>query len=81
MIMPMSIEVVYTAESTATGGGRDGHVKSIDGRIDLEAVIDQLGDPGRERRRSVYGDAGVGQPRSPDDGTLSQQYLSGDQSK
>jgi lipoyl-dependent peroxiredoxin len=36
MIMPMSIEVVYTAESTATGGGRDGHVKSADGKIDLD---------------------------------------------
>jgi len=36
MIEPMSIEVVYTTESTATGGGRDGHVKSADGRIDLE---------------------------------------------
>ena len=36
MIKPMSIEVVYTAESTASGGGRDGHVKSTDGRIDLE---------------------------------------------
>ena len=36
MIKPMSIEVVYTAESTATGGGRDGHVKSSDNRIDLE---------------------------------------------
>ncbi|TFV54662.1 organic hydroperoxide resistance protein [Mycobacterium sp. PS03-16] len=32
----MSIEVKYTAESTATGGGRDGHVKSDDGRIDLD---------------------------------------------
>src|ERR1700748_1793363 len=32
----MTIEVVYTTESTATGGGRDGHVKSEDGRIDLE---------------------------------------------
>ena len=32
----MSIEVVYTAESTATGGGRDGHVKSSDDRIDLD---------------------------------------------
>jgi Ohr subfamily peroxiredoxin len=37
MIKRMSIEVVYTAESTASGGGRDGHVKSSDGRIDLEA--------------------------------------------
>jgi lipoyl-dependent peroxiredoxin len=36
MIEPMTIEVVYTTESTATGGGRDGHVKSADGRIDLD---------------------------------------------
>ncbi len=33
----MSIDVVYTAESTATGGGRDGHIKSADGKIDLDA--------------------------------------------
>src|ERR1700739_988798 len=32
----MTMEVVYTTESTATGGGRDGHVKSDDGRIDLD---------------------------------------------
>jgi Ohr subfamily peroxiredoxin len=32
----MTIEVVYTTQSTATGGGRDGHVKSDDGRIDME---------------------------------------------
>jgi osmotically inducible protein OsmC len=32
----MTIEVLYNTESTATGGGRDGHVKSDDGRIDLE---------------------------------------------
>jgi Ohr subfamily peroxiredoxin len=36
MIEPMSIEAIYTAESTATGGGRDGRVKSSDGRLDLE---------------------------------------------
>ena len=36
MIDAMSIEVVFTAESTASGGGRDGHVKSSDGRIDLD---------------------------------------------
>src|ERR1700682_4758137 len=36
MINAMSIEVVFTAESTATGGGRDGHVKSSDGRIDVD---------------------------------------------
>ncbi|MGH3531741.1 MAG: organic hydroperoxide resistance protein [Mycobacterium sp.] len=32
----MSIEVVYTTQSTASGGGRDGQVKSADGRIDLQ---------------------------------------------
>src|ERR687897_771096 len=32
----MSIEVVYTAESTASGGGRDGHVKSTDGKLDFD---------------------------------------------
>ena len=36
MIDRMSIEVVYTAESTSTGGGRDGHVTSADGKIDLD---------------------------------------------
>jgi lipoyl-dependent peroxiredoxin len=36
MIDRMSIDVVYTAESTATGGGRDGHVTSADGKIDLD---------------------------------------------
>ncbi|MGH3562284.1 MAG: organic hydroperoxide resistance protein [Mycobacterium sp.] len=32
----MSIDVLFTTASTATGGGRDGHVKSSDGRIDLD---------------------------------------------
>jgi osmotically inducible protein OsmC len=32
----MGIEVIYTAASTATGGGRDGHVKSSDNRIDMD---------------------------------------------
>ncbi|MDY6871359.1 MAG: organic hydroperoxide resistance protein [Actinomycetota bacterium] len=32
----MSIEVKYTAESTASGGGRNGHVKSSDDKIDLD---------------------------------------------
>ena len=36
MIKAMSIDVVYTAESTATDGGRDGHVKSSTDRIDLD---------------------------------------------
>src|ERR1700759_740514 len=32
----MTIEVVYTTQSTATGGGRDGHGKADDGRIDMD---------------------------------------------
>jgi Ohr subfamily peroxiredoxin len=32
----MTIEAIYTAESTASGGGRDGHVQSSDGRLDLD---------------------------------------------
>lgn len=36
MIERMSIDVLFNAESTATGGGRDGHVRSADGRIDLD---------------------------------------------
>lgn len=32
----MTIEAIYTAESTASGGGRDGHVKSSDGRLDFD---------------------------------------------
>lgn len=36
MIDSMSIEVSYTAESTASGGGRDGHVKSSDDKIDFD---------------------------------------------
>ncbi|WP_343601888.1 organic hydroperoxide resistance protein [Mycobacterium sp.] len=32
----MTLEAIYTAESTATGGGRDGHVTSSDGRLDLD---------------------------------------------
>jgi len=32
----MTIEAIYTAESTATGGGRDGHVKSSDDRLDFD---------------------------------------------
>jgi osmotically inducible protein OsmC len=35
-IEPMSIQVVYTAEATATGGGRDGQVKTSDGQLDLQ---------------------------------------------
>jgi Ohr subfamily peroxiredoxin len=32
----MSIDVIFTSESTASGGGRDGHVKATSGRIDLD---------------------------------------------
>jgi osmotically inducible protein OsmC len=32
----MTIDAIYTAESTATGGGRDGHVKSSDGKLNLD---------------------------------------------
>jgi Ohr subfamily peroxiredoxin len=32
----MSINVIFTSESTASGGGRDGHVKATSGRIDLD---------------------------------------------
>ncbi|GFG86982.1 organic hydroperoxide resistance protein [Mycolicibacter algericus] len=32
----MSIKVVFATESTATGGGRDGHVRSATGRVDLD---------------------------------------------
>jgi Ohr subfamily peroxiredoxin len=37
MIKRMSIDVVFTEESTASGDGRNGHVKSADGRIDFDA--------------------------------------------
>lgn len=30
------MEALYTAEALSTGGGRDGHVRTTDGRIDLE---------------------------------------------
>lgn len=36
MIEPMTIKVVFAAESTATGGGRDGHVRSATGLIDMD---------------------------------------------
>jgi osmotically inducible protein OsmC len=32
----VTVDVVYTAESTAAGGGRTGHVTSSDGVIDLD---------------------------------------------
>ena len=30
------METLYTAEALSTGGGRNGHVRSTDGRIDLD---------------------------------------------
>ncbi|KAA5832816.1 organic hydroperoxide resistance protein [Saccharopolyspora hirsuta] len=39
--------VLYTAEATATGAGRDGHTRSSDGVLDLDlAVPKELGGPG-----------------------------------
>lgn len=35
--MPTSI--AYTAEALSTGAGRDGHVRSDDGRVDLDMAI------------------------------------------
>ncbi|GAA1985378.1 organic hydroperoxide resistance protein [Isoptericola halotolerans] len=35
--MPTSI--TYTAEALSTGAGRDGHVRSDDGRVDLEMAV------------------------------------------
>ena len=60
----MSIEVVFTAESTATGGGRDGHVKSSDGRIDLDTR------PPKEMRRQRRGH----QPRAAVLGRLRRMF-------
>ena len=35
------MDAIYTAEAIATGGGRNGHVRSSDGRIDLDLAIPQ----------------------------------------
>lgn len=41
------MEILYTAEALSTGGGRDGHVRTTDGRIDLEmAVPESMGGTG-----------------------------------
>jgi Ohr subfamily peroxiredoxin len=40
-------DVIYTAEATSTGGGRDGHVRSSDGFIDQDVKMPpELGGPG-----------------------------------
>jgi Ohr subfamily peroxiredoxin len=35
------MDVLYTAEALSTGAGRNGHVRSTDGRVDLEMAIPQ----------------------------------------
>lgn len=43
----MAVDVKYTARATATGGGRDGHTRTDDGRVDLQlAVPKEMGGPG-----------------------------------
>ena len=39
----MTVEVTYTAESTASGGGRTGHVRSADGTLDFETAPPSAG--------------------------------------
>jgi osmotically inducible protein OsmC len=33
------MKIAYTAEALATGGGRDGHVRTSDGQLDLDLAI------------------------------------------
>src|SRR4051812_34861003 len=41
------MQVLYTASATATGDGRNGHVRSSDGVLDLDlAVPKEMGGPG-----------------------------------
>src|SRR5689334_8295725 len=41
------MEAVYTASATATGDGRNGHVRSIDGVLDFDlAIPKEMGGPG-----------------------------------
>ena len=45
--MSTTIEPVYTASATATGDGRNGHVRSVDGVLDFDlAVPKEMGGPG-----------------------------------
>ena len=42
------METIYTAEALSTGAGRDGHVRTTDGRIDLDlAVPTEMGGSGQ----------------------------------
>ena len=41
------METLYTAEALSTGAGRDGHVRTADGRVDLDlAVPKEMGGSG-----------------------------------
>jgi Ohr subfamily peroxiredoxin len=41
------MDVLYKAKATATGGGRDGHTRSEDGKLDFQlSVPKELGGPG-----------------------------------
>lgn len=43
----MSLNVAYTASSTSTGDGRNGHVTSSDGRLDFDVKFPkEMGGPG-----------------------------------
>lgn len=33
------MDIIYTAEALATGDGRNGHVRTADGRLDLEMAV------------------------------------------
>ncbi|KAA0021237.1 organic hydroperoxide resistance protein [Antrihabitans cavernicola] len=42
------MKILYTAEALATGGGRDGHARSTDGKIDVElATPKEMGGNGQ----------------------------------
>ncbi|SER95868.1 peroxiredoxin, Ohr subfamily [Propionibacterium cyclohexanicum] len=41
------MEALYTAEALSTGGGRDGHVRTVDGRLDTDmAAPKEMGGSG-----------------------------------
>jgi lipoyl-dependent peroxiredoxin len=45
-----TMRVIYTASATATGDGRNGHVRSSDGVLDLDlAIPKEMGGPGGAR--------------------------------
>lgn len=44
----MITPILYTAEALSTGRGRDGHVRTADGRVDFELAI-----PKSRRKREL----------------------------